>query len=501
MADFRRGAGGLSRRDFLRGGLTAGGALAFGGLPALAQRVIPGSGSDLVTIRLTAKPMSFQIRDGAPTATWGYESISKGVSSTPRVGFLGPVLRLNQKSYLSVDFRNELPEDTTVHWHGLDVPAIMDGHPIMSVAPGGRYNYAFRILNRAGTYWFHPHPDMRTGYQVNMGMAGAVIVSDPEEQAVTLPRGNRDLIFILQDRVFDENNQFVYTNTAASGFLGNTIVINGQVAAFQEVVTGVYRLRFLNGSNARIYKLAWSDGTPMTVIGSDHGLLRTPETKPYVMLVPGERVEIWADFRGRSPGDMVRLDSLQFSAGQGGGGASLPQGYYCQMMEFRVTQSVNDPIVLPTTLSSIPQYQLSQAANLANPRVIPISRNGTEWRLNGSTFEMNNVGSNEITSKGMLEVWEFRNDTAGSMLMTHPMHLHGSPFQVVERSVSSAWQNAFNTVRDGLVESGWKDTFLLMPGERVKILTKPMFYTGRFLYHCHNLEHEDMGMMRNYDVV
>lgn len=484
MFRFERCSGAMSRRQFLQGGLALGGSLALGGPGALAQ-VVRDRGP-FTNLKLTAKPMAFSILPGAPTNTWSYEGFVKGGPALARVGYLGPILRLPQGSYLSVDFLNALPEDTTVHWHGLDVPAIMDGHPIMAVQPGGRYNYAYRIFNRAGTYWFHPHPHMRTGYQVCQGLAGVLIVTDPEEQALALPRGDRDLLFVLQDRNFDSNNQIVYTIGPATGYLGNRMVVNGQVDAIQEVVTGVYRIRLLNGSNARMYKLEWSTGEQMVVIGCDHGLLRAPEIKPYVMLAPGERVELWVDFRGASIGSTIKLRNTMTVGGT-------------DLLEFRVTASVNDPIQLPQTLSQIPTYQLSQAANVDNPRVITVSRVGTEWRLNDRSFEMNSVEPYEVTRRGQLEVWEFRNDV-GSNLIPHPMHLHGSPFQVVERTISS-YQSSYNLVREGFIDSGWKDTFILMPGERVKILTKPQTYTGRFIYHCHNLEHEDMGMMRNYDII
>lgn len=464
-----------------------------GGVPAFAQ----SSAKQIVYMTMTAKPMSWPIRPGAATNTWSYEATVRGGQAT-RAGYLGPILRVPKDAYLSVNFKNELVEDTTVHWHGLDVPAIMDGHPIMAVQPGYRYNYAFRILNRAGTYWFHPHPDMRTGFQVAKGMAGVIIVTDHEEQVLGLPSGSRDLILVLQDRVIDEGNQFLYNWGGAPGFLGGTMVVNGQVDFAQEVDSAVYRIRLLNGSNARIYKLAWSNGAPIVVIGGDHGLLPAAETVPYLMLAPGQRAEIWADFSAMSVGDSVRLETLNFSMGSGGG--NWPQGYEMDIAEFRVTRSVHDPRVLPKFLSKIPRYRLEDAANLANPREIPISRVGTEWRLNNAAFEIDNVASNEITRRGVLEVWEFQN-LLGTSTMAHPIHLHGSPFQVVERTVSPAWQAAYDTVRHGILDDGWRDTFLIMPGEKVKILTKPEHFTGRFLYHCHNLEHEDMGMMRNFDIL
>ncbi len=488
----------LSRRSLLRRAAALGSGALAAKIPAWAQQ--PGGPAlELLWLTMRAESGVASIRPGPSTAVWQYVAHRKGRSTFERANYIGPILRVGKGAYVDVDFTNALAEPTTVHWHGLDVPPAMDGHPIDMVEAGGRFRYGFRVLNRAGTYWFHPHPDMRTGPQVYQGLSGVVIVSDPEEQALGLPRGGRDKLFVVQDRFLDAANQFVYAPVGMSGLFGDQVLVNGHLGTVQAVQTAAYRLRFLNGCNGRILKLAWSDGSPVTIIGSEAGLLRSPESKPYVVLVPGERVEIWADFRGRKVGETITLRSLSFYPGMNGGGA-LPNGAPFDVMRFYVESAVADKSTLPGTLSNIPQYLLKQAANILDPRVIPLSKSATEWKLNGASFQMTGVAPNEITRLGALEVWEFQND-AGGQMMAHPMHLHGSPFQIAERTVSPAYQAQYDSVKDGLVDSGWKDTFLIMPGERVKILTKPLHHAGRFLYHCHNLEHEDMGMMRNYDVL
>jgi FtsP/CotA-like multicopper oxidase with cupredoxin domain len=218
------------------------------------------------------------------------------------------------------------------------------------------------------------------------------------------------------------------------------------------------------------------------------------------MLSPRERVEIWADFRGVPLGQVVSLHSQEFNPGWSGGAAPLPQGYFCHLMDFRVAQSLQDNRTLPTILSKIDPYRLEDATNKNDPRVIPISRVGTEWRLNGAGYGLYDLAPNEIVPRGEVQVWEFRNDS-GMNLMAHPMHLHGAPFQILDRTTLPAFQQYYDTVKLGLIDEGWKDTFLIMPGQRARILTKFPNFTGRYLYHCHNLEHEDMGMMRNFDVV
>ena len=180
------------------------------------------------------------------------------------------------------------------------------------------------MRNRAGTYWYHPHPHGITGPQVYSGLAGLFLVSDDEEKAAGLPTGEYDIPLVIQDRAFDNNNQLVYLSgqrmEQMTGFLGDWILVNGQPDFILPVATHAYRLRLLNGSNSRIYRLAWQDGSPLTVIGTDGGLLEKPVYRRYVMLGPGERLELWADFSKYPVGSETALVSLPFDAGALAGG-------------------------------------------------------------------------------------------------------------------------------------------------------------------------------------
>jgi FtsP/CotA-like multicopper oxidase with cupredoxin domain len=276
-------------------------------------------------------------------------------------------------------------------------------------------------------------------------------------------------------------------------------------------------MRLLNGSNSRIYKLAWEDGTPLTVIGTDGGLLEKPLQKKYITLAPSERAEIWVDFSQHPIGSEFRLVSLAFVGNDGGmmggmmGDASLPQGAPFTVMTVEVAEKVNSSTKLPEKLSSISRYKATDSVNNRSPRTFTLAMTmGGGWTINGRTFEMTNTASDEIVKLDTLETWEFINQAAGrgrgmgmmggGMTLPHPMHVHGLQFQVVERDIDPAFRGAWETVSDGFLDEGWKDTVLTMPGERVKILLKFEDFTGLYLYHCHNLEHEDMGMMRNYRV-
>ena len=317
-----------------------------------------------------------------------------------------------------------------------------------------------------------------------------------------LPAGDYDLPIVLQDRSFDENNQLLYGGNGMMdqmmGFLGDQLLINGQADFSLSVETRPYRLRFLNGSNSRIYKLAWDDGTPLTVLGTDGGLLEKPVERDYITLAPAQRVELWVDFSKDDVGSERNLVSMPFDAYGGG------TGY--RVLPVKVEKDVTISAPLPETLSNINWHDVDEAVNRRSPRDFTLAMGmGMQWSLNGRTFEMEAVAKDEIVKLGDLEVWEFINQAGGGMGMgmmneslPHPMHVHGLQYQVIEREVDSSGRGAWQTLKDGHVDEGWHDTVLVMPGERVKILLKFEDFTGLYLYHCHNLEHEDMGMMRNY---
>lgn len=483
-----------------------------------------------VELALTATQSTAQILSGAPTTVWTYRGeVLKGAANVLQTipnAYLGPIIRVRKGQKMRIHFKNELPEDSIIHWHGLIVPPEMDGHPQAAVGPGKTYVYEFEVKNRAGTYWYHPHPHGRTGYQVNAGLAGLFIVSDDEEAALALPQGDADLPLVIQDRLFDDNQQFAYVSNRTGsimdrmmGFLGDKFLVNGQADFHLPLATRVYRLRLLNGSNSRIYKLAWSNGLPMTVIATDGGLLEKPVQRDYVMLAPAERVELWVDLRQQTVATELKLQSLAYTGveasmmgGMTRGESALPNGEPFDILTVRVAKAeAETPPTrvgpLPAKLSTLEPYRLQDAVNRNNPRQIALGMSNMNWTLNGKTFEMDAVTPEETVKLGSLEVWEFINEmnmggmnmSGGTMdFMAHPMHIHGVQFQVVGREVAADQMADWQTVKDGFVDDGWKDTVLVMPGERVKLVMRFADCPGLYLYHCHNLDHEDRGMMRNY---
>lgn len=519
-------ANSLSRREFLRLlGLGAGTVVLAACSPKTlltptartpATNIIPPAGKD-VMIDLTAAPGTINLLPGAATRVWQYQGqVNEGDTGSLQTipdSYLGPILRLQSGQTLKLRFHNLIPDASIVHWHGLNVPETSDGHPRFAIQQDAVYDYEYRILNRAGTYWYHPHPHGRTGPQAYYGLAGLLIVSDDEETALGLPSGEYDLPLVIQDRSFDSQNQLVYVPDTMNGFFGDQVLINGQAQRTWKVQARPYRLRLLNGSNARTYKLAWSDNTPLTIIGTDGGLLAKPVQRSYITLAPGERVELWADFSVYKPGQELLLKSLPFPVGTGmmggmmGSSSGLPNGAALDVLRFQVEQSAATNIPgLPEILSAPGFYAEQDAVNSSRPRQITLAMAMMTGTLNGRTFVMHEVANDEKVRLGDLEIWEFYNSEGGGMGMMgggghpHPMHIHNVQFQVLERQIDAQNRQDYEAISAGFVDEGWKDTVLVWPGERVRVLVRFENYAGLYLYHCHNLEHEDGGMMRNYQI-
>ena len=530
------------------------------GTPALRAAVLGDARASVdVHIELHAVVDRVAIRPGTPTQVWRYQGkLLRGAASVLEASagaYLGPIIRVRRGQRVRIDLINGLPESTIIHWHGLHVPEAMDGHPRHAIGPGERYVYDFTVVNRAGSYWFHPHPHGRTGKQVYFGLAGLFLVSDDEEDALGLPSGVQDLPLVIQDRSFDDDNQLIYLSESPAGaaakgaeghammgggmmgrgmggmmddcaprgarrggmgammagmmgVFGDQILVNGQPAASLEFAPRPYRLRLLNGSNSRIYKLAWNDRSPLTVIGTDGGLLGAALQRDHVMLAPAERLDLWVDF-GRWPsGTELTLRSLAFESGVGGmmGGmmdaAALPDGAPFSVLTARVQVGAKGPAArLPQRLAELPPPDPSAALNAGRPKVFSLTMGMMTWGINGKGFDMLGASALETAKLGTQEVWEFRNDASAGMMgmsMPHSMHVHGLQFRVIGRS--TAGHAGRRPDSEDIVDAGWKDTVLVMPQERVRILLRFEDYPVLFLYHCHMLEHEDSGLMRNYRV-
>jgi blue copper oxidase len=438
--------------------------------------------------------------------------------------FQNPIFRIESGARFSASFDNELTEPTIIHWHGLQTPSAMDGHPSSTIAPGGRFIYDFAVRNRGGTYWYHTHAHELTAKQAYNGLASFFLVEDDDQRRLTkaldLKLGETDLPVVIQDKQFDADGKLRYQPNAHEsmmGWLGDVVVANLTPNAVLNVVPRIYRFRLLNGSNARIYRLAFVKGErplDFTVVGTDGGLIERPETVAEVFLAPGERVDVLWDAGQVQPGAEVFLKSLAFDPMENEGAAAmgnmsgmthamegmsssrLPLGMAFNVLKLSVEAGTRIEAKMPTTLSQITPIRTAGATE----RKIELSLSGMRFLINGLSFQMNEIAFE--VKRGTVEIWSIRNPVAG---MPHPMHMHGFSFQVVERLNGPAQLSALSRFGNGRMVSdlGWKDTVLVWPGETVRIaIDFSHDFPGDQIYllHCHNLEHEDGGMMINFRV-
>ncbi len=436
--------------------------------PLPAPRIMPASSGSLVAAPGTARPAARE-----SVSAWLFDDLMPG-----------PTIRARRGEAATIRLLNRLPEPTIVHWHGVQVPAAADGHPRDAIPPGATYDYAFPVDQRAGTFWYHPHPHHRTGAQIHRGLAGFFIISDDEEDALTLPIGEREILLLLQDRD-DGPAAYEYAPTSAdlhTGMLRDVPYGNGVRRPTVEVIGARYRLRLVNGSQSRIYRLGLGDGRPLTVIGNDGGLLPAPAEVDDVYLGVGERIDCLVDCAALPAGKAVILKSLPFDLPAGADAST--QGMAMDLLELARGDGPtwSDP-PLPATLSTVTPLGPPVAE-----RVFVFSTDpGGAHRINGRDFEMDRI--DEQVPLGRVERWILRNDSS----LPHPVHVHGTQFQIESRVGGRATVYPY--------EGGWKDTVLVMPLETVAVRVRFERYRGVFMLHCHNLQHEDGGMMLNLEVI
>jgi blue copper oxidase len=476
-------------------------------------------------LTIVAKSVRHALVPGKPAAMLAYEVEHRGRT------FLNPVFRIRTGTPFRAKLWNALDETSIIHWHGFKVDSNNDGHPHYAVPGGATYDYHFTVANRAGTYWYHPHPHHLTGKQVYLGLAGFFIVEDEDEaalqKALDLRLGVTDLPVVIQDRTLDAAGQLIFAPTADESFdgvRGSEVLVNGTPRPHLDLETRIYRFRILNGSNARMYRLAFrQDGRLLDfhVIGTDGGLLDRPYAVKDAFLAPAERVDVLLDLRAAATGGAVTLSSLAFDPmehEEGGGEHMAHAGHHAAAPEPAQAQAgqpavpeegsaidflrvrVREPSPydrkLPQTLS-----RLEPAADAQlKPRIMTLDVYRKRWRINRMSYDMR--ATPIVVKRGAVEVWEIRN---AKRSMPHPLHIHGFQFRVLSRQGSPEQQSRLAITATGLAATdlGWKDTVLAWPGETVRIaidFSHPFPGDQVYMVHCHNLEHEDGGMMLNLKV-
>ncbi|ASO21247.1 spore coat protein A [Actinoalloteichus hoggarensis] len=442
---------------------------------------------------LTQRATTVEILPGVQTEIWGYDG-----------RFPGPTIVSRRGRRTVVRHRNELPVPAVVHLHGGHTPPEHDGYPIdlilpvgMSAGPGrggavlaeGERAYDYPLDQRAATLWYHDHRMDFTAPSVWRGLAGFHLVTDEEEDALPLPRGERDLPLMITDRSFAADGTLHYPSLDptltgrpgvrepyAGGVLGDVILVNGVPWPLAEVRAARYRLRLLNASNARRYRLALDPPPPggggLVQIGTDAGLLAAPVRHDAVELAPAQRYDVIVDFGRYRPGTEVTLVD-EFGADS-----------TASVLRFRVGECLADDTAIPERLSEIVPLNPADAVVTRTLRFQSTRLHGMSgWTVNGRPFHPDEVHAEPRL--GNVEIWRLISD------FHHPVHLHLSPFQVLSRGTGGP----------GPYDHGWKDTVDVRPGEEVAIIVRFERYAGRYVFHCHNLEHEDMMMMANFVAV
>jgi len=436
-------------------------------IPPLAQPVEDAAGR--TRFDLTAQPGTSHFTAAGATRTLGFDG-----------AYLGPTLVADRGDTVRIDVHNRLDESTTVHWHGMHLPAAMDGGPHQRIAPGGDWSPEWTVDQPATTLWYHPHPHGETAGQVGRGLAGMFIVRDPLEAALALPRtyGVDDIPVIVQDARFDDVGRLLRESRDFVGPLGDTLLVNGTVGPRLEVTTDVVRLRLLNASAARIYDFALSDGRELALIGTDGGLLERPVGLPSVRLSPGERAEVLVRM---AAGETVRLQSR----GPGAGGTALGSANGLRdrfdVLELAASDSLLSAGTVPGSLVSVERLDDLDAS--AERRFV---LDGTQ--INQQHMDPGRI--DEVVTVGVTEVWDVRN----TMALPHSFHVHDVQFQLITAAGEQPPPEL----------SGWKDTVLLAPNSEYRLIMRFADYTDPdtpYMYHCHLLQHEDDGMMGQFVVV
>ncbi len=420
-----------------------------------------------------ARPTDVEIIPGLTTRVWAYDG-----------QFPGPTFVLDKGTRAVVRQRNSLPELTSVHLHGAHTPPDSDGHPLAFIPEAVFRDYCYPNCHRAATHWYHDHADRRTGRNVYMGLAGFYLVHDVHEKGLGLPSGKDfDIPLVFQDRRFFEDGSLFYNPFNHDGFLGDKFLVNGVIQPFFEVARRKYRFRFLNGSNARCYEFSLSSGQPFLQIATEGGLLQRPVSRSSIRLAMAERVEVVIDVSRYPIGSSVYLQNCLIQK-EGRGPDKIDRRRCTPLVRFDIVRDAVDDSVVPDVLLDEPIA--IHPARPSRTRRFEFERRNGAWAINGRFFD----GGAHIDADPRLctsEVWELVNKSGG---WEHPIHIHHEDFVILDR----------NGRRPPAHDAGFKDTVNLGPNDRVRVQMPFITFTGVYVYHCHNLEHEDMDMMGQFEV-
>lgn len=467
---------------------------------AILLMVNSGKSQNLLAIPDTLSGTNFNLNiyDTSKVFYPGFPTNTYGINA----GYLGSTLFLNQGDSVSMNVNNQLMDTTTIHWHGLHVSAMNDGGPHIVIPPNTIWNPKFKVRDHAAMYWYHPHLHMMTNLHASLGAAGLIIVRDTNERKLNLPRKYSvdDFPLVLQSKCFDAAKQIVINNAYDS-----VMMVNGTLNAYLPAPAQVVRFRLLNASSERVYNLGLQGNLSFYQIGTDGGLLNSPVALTRLRLAPGERADILVDFTGKI-GQTINLMSFAselpnaiYGALQPGMGAgqvipgytsNILNGANFKIMTFSIVAQTASPVTtIPSTLTINNPWPVASANGFKSLTFSPVNMGPTAiqgpFMINNTSFDMNVI--NYSIPFNNIEVWTLTNQSP----IAHPFHIHDIQFYITE----------LNGLTPPANMAGRKDVVLVPAGQTVKFIAKFETFCDSmttYMYHCHMLPHEDMGMMGQF---
>ena len=427
-------------------------------IPEILEPTIDANG--IKHFNLTMQKGKTEFFDGKQTKTWGING-----------SYLGPTIRVERGDQVAFDVTNNIGETSTLHWHGMHLPAEMDGGPHQMIEAGSTWNPYWTINQPAATTWYHPHLHGKTALHVYRGLAGMFIIDDEDSKKLPSEYGINDIPLVIQDKLFSDDGQFIEKmDIEPFGLMGNTVLVNGTYDPYLEISESHIRFRLLNGSNARAYHFGFDDGRSFQLVANDAGLLESPVELDRIMLSPGERAEIVVHFE---PGEETILRSFK---GENG----IDQNEF-EFLKIIASENLKETKEIPQELATEPRIE---APTDAKVRTFNLT---TDSKINGKEMDMNRI--DEVVTANTTEIWEITN-----LGWDHNFHIHDAAFRILD----------INGDTPPIHERGRKDTVFIPSGSTVRIAVQFGEYTDPsfpLMYHCHTLLHEDKGMMGQFIIV
>ncbi|MDF5718954.1 MAG: multicopper oxidase family protein [Rhizonema sp. PD37] len=434
-------------------------------LPFRIPPVLKPIRSDRTTdyYQITMRPARVEFFTGVKTTIWGYNGM-----------FPGPTIKQRKDRQSVVRVINNLSRSTSVHLHGMASQPQYDGYAEDFMSPGYYKDYVYPN-NRAANFWYHDHTMHQSAQNVYMGLAGMYIVQDDAELSLPLPKDAYDIPLIIHDKQFASDGSLIFNDQGQITLMGDVITVNGVPWPRMQVANRKYRFRVLNASISRSYRLALSTGDDLIVIGTDSGLMSAPVTTQDMRIGTAERYDLIIDFSKYRIGTQVVLQNLQLPNNDNFDNTD-------KILRFDVVRTESDNSSIPSTLNNIQPIPESLAVRTRN---FSFDLQNGLWVINGNGWSRDRIDANPQLED--VEIWNLVHDSSNSF---HLIHLHLIDCQILDRNGQPPFP----------YERGFKDVFYVGENETVRVIGRFRPNMGKYMFHCHNIVHEDHDMMSQFQV-